>query len=375
MKAERGGGQELRDAITGIARTAGFSGVPPAIEELPGDGSERRFYRLRHRDRHAILLISPRKKYDGIDENDSYFLIGKHLFQHRVPVPRFLWTDVARGVFLLEDLGDCHLQSLARRRRGNLFSLYGRVVQLLVDLHHRAPDGFEAGYCFDSAVYDAAFVYQRELEYFRERFLNGCLGWHIGPDDLRPDFEKLAEAAGDASRSQVIHRDFQSRNIMVRAQTLRLIDFQGMRFGPPAYDLASMLIDPYVGIPHRLESRLVARYWTKAGKNLGCSFQHFVESYRVLRLCRNFQILGAYGYLGVVKGKRHFLGYVPLAWQQLRFWVNGAADGRYPAVQRLVNRIHQAQPPVLGGKAGAKVLRDKHPRKSYKPLSPDRELD
>ena len=64
--------------------------------------------------------------------------------------------------------------------------------------------------------------------------------------------------------SHVIHRDFQSRNIMIRGQALRLIDFQGMRFGPPAYDLASVLIDPYVGISPELESKAVALYWSRS---------------------------------------------------------------------------------------------------------------
>lgn len=337
-----GFGQALRHVIAEIARTSGFAAEPPTIEDLPGDGSERRFFRLRHRARHAILLISPRQQHAGLDENDSYFLIGKHLSERQVPVPRFYWADVARGVFLLEDLGDFHLQVYARRRRRNLFPVYGRVVQLLVDLHRRAPVGFDAGYCFDHAVYDPAFVFTRELEYFRERFLNGLLGLELGPDDLRQDFEKLAEAAGDVSRSHVIHRDFQSRNIMIRAQALRLIDFQGMRFGPPAYDLASVLIDPYVGISHELETKLVALYWRKAGKDLNCSFQCFMESYGVLRLCRNLQMLGAFGYLGKVKGKRQFLKYIPEAWQQLHFWVNHFGVGRYPRVQKLVNRVHQA---------------------------------
>lgn len=367
--------QDLRQVVAEIARRAGFAEEPPAIEALLGDGSDRRFFRLRCRARRAVVLISPRQKRDGIDENDSYLLIGRHLFRHQLPVPRIHWADPAKGHFVLEDLGDFHLQAYAARYPGRLFSVYRRVVRLLVELHRRAPQGFNSDYCFDNAVYDAAFVYRRELEYFREGFLNGYLGLEIGPEVLRPDFEKLAEAAGDASRSHVIHRDYQSRNLMIRAQALRLIDFQGMRFGPPAYDLASVLIDPYVRVSHELERELVALYWMKAGTFLNCSFRRFLDSYGVLRLCRNLQILGAFGYLGVVRGKPHFLRYIPQAWKQLHFWLNSSGGARYPEVRRLVNEIHQAPLPGAQRRAERKVLRDKHRIKGYKPLSPDGELD
>jgi N-acetylmuramate 1-kinase len=352
--------QDLSHVVAEITHAAAFSQDPPEVDALLGDGSERRFFRVRSSARHAVVLISPRRKHDGNDENDAYWAIGNHLYQSHIPVPRIYWADVARGYFLLEDLGDFHLQAYARRWRRNLFPVYRRVVRLLVELHRRASSGFDPAYCFDSVAYDPAFVYSRELEYFRERFLNGYLGLETGPDDLRRDFENIAEAAGDASRSHVIHRDYQSRNIMIQAQALRLIDFQGMRFGPPAYDLASVLIDPYVGISRALESEAVALYWSEARAFLGCSLRDFMETYRVVRLSRNLQILGAYGYLGIVKGKQHFLGYIPKAWTQLHCWLNSPVGGRFPALQKLVNRLQRAQLPALTGAVGEKVFRDKY---------------
>ncbi len=103
-----------------------------------------------------------------------------------------------------------------------------------------------------SSLYDPSFVYERELEYFRKSFVNGFLGLEIAPDELRPDFESAGGGGGRWKSSLVFHRDFQSRNIMVCRARLWLLDFQGMRFGPPAYDLASLLIDPYVRIPGRI---------------------------------------------------------------------------------------------------------------------------
>lgn len=348
MIIQEGVGHELTRVVQEIALRAGFSSEPVRVEALAADGSERRFFRVRCLARHGVVLISPRQKQDGIDENDSYFAIGNHLYQRQVPVPRIFWADLNRGYFLLEDLGDFHLQTVARARGRDLSRVYRRAVRLLVGLHRKAADGFKADYCFDTPVYDPAFVYQRELEYFRERFLNGFLGLEIGPEDLRPDFEHLAEAAGQTSCSHVIHRDFQSRNILVCARELRIIDFQGMRFGPPAYDLASLLIDPYVGISPRLEQSALAWYWRRARGFLGGSFRDFRDGYGVLRLCRNLQILGAYGYLGLVKGKPHFLRYIPQAWRQLRYWISHVMGGRYPALRKLVMRVPPARTPVHG---------------------------
>jgi N-acetylmuramate 1-kinase len=331
--------QDLTNVLRGMCEAAGFSGERLELSALLGDGSERRFFRVRQGTSHAVALISPRQKSCAIDENDSYFLIGSHLYRRGVPVPRIYWANLARGYFLLEDLGDFHLQSHVSRRRSHLFPVYHRVVRLLVDMQQRAREGFETDYCFDTVVYDSAFVYHRELEYFRERFVNGYLGLEIGPEDLRRDFENIAETAAVRAFSHVIHRDFQSRNIMICACRLRLVDFQGMRFGPPAYDLASLLIDPYVRIPLEIELKAVALYWSEARRFLDCSSQQFLESYGVLRLCRNLQVLGAYSYLGLVKGKRHFLRYLPWAWRQLGIWINRFGGDRYPTFQRLVNRI------------------------------------
>ena len=341
-------------AFAALALPAG----PARITPLFGDGSDRRFFRVRSTGGSFVALVSPRVKPDGADENDSYFLIGTHLRRRNVPVPSIFWADLARGCFVLEDLGDFHLQTHVNRRRVDLLGAYQRVMRLLVDMQQRARESFETSFCFDTVAYDSAFAYERELEYFRERFLNGCLELEIGPDDLRHDFENIAEAVGAATFSHVIHRDFQSRNIMISECRLRLVDFQGMRFGPPAYDLASLLIDPYVGISPEMEWKALALYWSIARGYLDSSFGRFLKAYGVLRLCRNLQVLGAYSYLGLNKGKRHFLRYLPRALKQLSFWLNHHHGAGYPDLQRLVNRIERTRRLSIRMDAFGEVFRD-----------------
>ncbi|MEN6441868.1 MAG: phosphotransferase [Syntrophobacter sp.] len=307
----------------------------PRITSLAGDGSDRKFFRLHTGDSSYVALLSPRRK-EPIDENDSYLAIGRHLISKGIPAPGILYADVEAGRFLLEDAGDVHLQCHVLRNWPDLEKIYERVLIMLAGLHRKAPRGFSADFCFDHALYDPEFVFEKELEYFRESFLIGFMGLEINGDKLRADFEKLAEAAGVSQTRFVFHRDFQSRNIMVRNNRLWLIDFQGMRFGPPAYDLASLLVDPYVKLPSGLQEKLAVVYWSAAQRFLRCSRGEFLRSYAAVRLCRNLQILGAFAFLGLTKGKRFFLQFIPWAWEQLRQWLARRCGGRYPELEKLV---------------------------------------
>jgi N-acetylmuramate 1-kinase len=313
----------------------------PRVVPLFGDGSDRKFFRIFCGSFSLVGLISPRVKKDSTDENDSYLLIGNHLHSKGLPVPRILYADVGEGRFLLEDAGDLHLQNFAHFRRTDLKSIYSHVITMLGALHRKAPKGFDPGFCFDKALYDPSFVYERELEYFRESFVNGCLGFEIDADELRPDFEALAEAAGVHRSSLVFHRDFQSRNIMICRARLWLIDFQGMRFGPPAYDLASLLIDPYVRVPEGLQAGLVSMYWSSAGKYLGVSKGDFIRKFEAVRLARNLQMLGAFGFLGVTRNKRQFLCYIPFAFEQLARHLRKFARRQFPRLDKLVSAIRR----------------------------------
>lgn len=327
--------------LSQAARDLGLSQGHWKVAALAGDGSDRRFFRVRQGERHFVALLTPRKAPSGLDENDSYWLIGRHLHACGVPVPRFHWADRHAGQFLLEDLGDLHLQRHVRRLRSReqLRKTYREVIKLLLHLHRNAPQGFSAEFCFDTPVYHAAFIYQRELEYFRNAFLVGYLGLELDVEDLRADFENLAEAAGADCRGMVLHRDFQSRNLMVHRGRLWLIDFQGMRFGPPVYDLAALLIDPYVMLPVDFQAELTSLYWSVAQRFLGISVRAFREQLLAVRLCRNLQVLGAYGFLGKTKGKKEFLQYIPGAWRQLLRLLDGPNGSRYPQLKRLVTGV------------------------------------
>ena len=127
-----------------------------------------------------------------------------------------------------------------------------------------------------------------------------------------------------------MHRDFQSQNIIVRNGQAHLIDFQGMRPGLAQYDLASLLYDPYVDLSDAERAELIEHYCRQKPSN---------DFGKILRLCamqRLMQALGAYGFLGLVKGHKAFLQYIPKALALLR-QVIARIDGLEPLESTLAN--------------------------------------
>jgi len=122
---------------------------------------------------------------------------------------------------------------------------------------------------------------------------------------------------------------------MVHAGGPRIIDYQGARLAPPAYDIASVLWDPYHRLDDGMRERLLAYYLD--GMKAGTAFDEtaFRESLVACRLQRHMQALGAYGFLSEVKGKTYFLKHVPEALRLLREDA-AAVRGDYPELARLI---------------------------------------
>ena len=115
-----------------------------------------------------------------------------------------------------------------------------------------------------------------------------------------------------------MHRDFQSQNIIIRNGQAYLIDFQGMRPGLAEYDLASLLYDPYVDLPESERAELTAYYRGRQRENGVAINGDFGIKLRLCAMQRLVQALGAYGFLGLVKGHKHFLKHVAAAMQSLQ---------------------------------------------------------
>ncbi len=280
-----------------------------AVKILKGDGSDRRFIRVGE-DRSVIVILPCRNKVKGKAESLSSWLIGKHLQKCGVPVPEMIAHDPQTGAILCEDLGDTLLHQRVKDVHGSeLTRLYQEAIDILVNMQIKWYEGFTKGMCWERSVYDRQTMLERESGYFIDSCCSKILGRPL-PVELDSEFALLADHAGQQPADFFLHRDFQSRNIMVKDGRLRVIDFQGGRFGPLGYDLASLLIDPYTMLPAQLRRKLLEYYMDRAGELIDFHRDEFMEGYYGLAIQRNLQILGAFAFLSLEKGKYFFAQYL-----------------------------------------------------------------
>lgn len=306
-----------RQSITELLIDSGFNPAEANIALLAGDGSDRRFLRASEGGLSLVVILPNLASEHGMAESCAARFIGSHLHRCGVPVPKMYGYDSKTGIMVCEDLGDrlLHTEVVGKQwTEETLFNFYEPIIELLAHMQIVGGTSFKSEWCWDTNVYDKQLMLSRESGYFMESCCRQLLGIKAVPVGLQEEFVKLASQASALPGGFFLHRDFQSRNIMVKDCSFRFIDFQGGRFGPLGYDLASLLIDPYVALPDQVSDRLLQKYIdVLAGYSVeDAAFS--VEGYYLLVLQRNLQILGAFAFLAKVKNKSFFRDYlVPAA--------------------------------------------------------------
>lgn len=294
----------------------------PTVTAITPDGSNRRLYRLSGPAVPAVIAVAPAAEdINGMAESASFIAIAAHLAACGVPVPRLYDSDPASGLIVCDDLGDTRLYEAVTEpavSAGERLVLYEQTVTALAHMQVRGAEGFDPSWCWDSPRYDRRLMLERESGYFLQAFCRDLLGLAPATGPLVADFELLAVRAAAAPPTYFLHRDFQSRNIMVKEGEVWFIDFQGGRLGPLAYDLASLLIDPYVGLEPAMQLHLFEVYLDRLQQLIPYDRDQFHREYVYLALQRNLQILGAFAFLSTVRGKTFFSQFIPPALASLR---------------------------------------------------------
>lgn len=304
-------------------------------ERIEGDGSDRQWSRWRNPGGSMVLADHGLRIASGVTEADAFVAIGRHLKARRIPVPAIYFADAFAGLVFLEDLGDTNLQRAVQGRtnRGQVLRTYRAVIDECIRMAVDGAQGFDTAWTFQTPDYSREVILERECRYFRDAFLIGYAGLDVD-DDFGDEFNRIADGALEGSAPGFMHRDFQSRNIMVKNDRFYFIDFQAGRLGPPQYDLAALLIDPYVGLAPAEQDHLLDYAMQRLALRRPVDPASFRRGFAFCALSRNLQVLGAFGFLSQVKGKPQFARYIPAALRTLETRLAGFEPPGFPKLQR-----------------------------------------
>ena len=333
----------LAGQLLGEADTSWNEATVQAAVLVP-DGSSRRFFKLRGPGRDAIVaILPPENDAQGQAEATAFYKIGRHLQQCGVPTPKIYAFDAASGLALCEDLGDRRLyeQVVEGLGRGQTLSLYEQTVRQLARMQVRAAESFDPSWCGDTSRYDRSLMQERESGYFLRACCVDLLQLDFDRAAVEAECVQLADAAAQAPADFFLHRDFQCRNLMVQDDAVRFIDFQGGRLGPLAYDLASLLLDPYAALPSAMQDHLTGVYLEALQLEIPYNADQFRREYVFLALQRNLQILGAFAFLSQVRQKPFFAQFLRPALVSLSGLLAKPEAAGYVALRHLTHQSRQ----------------------------------
>lgn len=280
------------------------------VKLLTPAGSSRKYYRLSGGDGEVSLI-----GVAGTDskENEAFIYLSRHFYEKGLPVPRVLAVSDDGMCYLESDLGDVSLFAL----KGDE-GLLEKAVRTLARFHYEGSDGMDYTKCFPVDAFDRQSV-MWDLNYFKYSYLN-LTGLSYSEPHLEEAMRHLAErteALLTPRDSGLMLRDFQSRNVMIKEGDPYVIDFQGARRGPLAYDVASFAWQAKAGFSPETRRRLVAQY-VDSLSGLRETAPDFDRQVAEMALLRTLQVLGAYGFRGLVEKKGHFIQSIPFALANLR---------------------------------------------------------
>lgn len=289
----------------------------PSLVKLHGDASNRVYYRLHlSRGQSFIVMQLPKgpasvsEEITNLKERPSeipFIAINRYLAGRGLPVPKIYHEAAAEGLILLEDFGDETLEKRVASCAGlERVRWYRKAIDLLILFQER---GMEKGPpCIAHQRSFDGTLLNWEFEHFREYGIEARTGRKIDEADLKTIRQgtNFITFALLKLPQTFVHRDFQSRNLMIQGEDLKLLDFQDALMGPYLYDLVALLRDSYVNLPWPLVKQLVDYYLKdRAGSPLD------YKMFDWMTIQRKLKDAGRFVYIDRMKRNPSFLQWIP----------------------------------------------------------------
>jgi aminoglycoside/choline kinase family phosphotransferase len=313
-------------------------GIACQLETLAQAGSNRQYFRINYPDQSHILTYNPA----NIPENNAFIEFTKHFSGLALPVPTILLEGGDREFYVQSDLGNVSLFDCIRKEGFSVevFKLFQKTCDALALLQVKGGKELDYGNCIATRSFDKQAIYS-DLLYFLYYFVR-ALDLPYDKNLLMNDFELLSNYLMQEENQFFMHRDCQSRNVMIKDGEPFFIDYQGGMQGALQYDIASLLWQARAQMPYEWREDLAMYYFEQVNRQLEGKLDRkdFLDNYDGFVLIRMLQTLGAYGFRGLFERKPHFIASIPFALKNLKWFLeNKSLPIRLPALQKVLQAI------------------------------------
>jgi aminoglycoside/choline kinase family phosphotransferase len=286
------------------------------IKPIVGSGSNRHYFTVQTSKQSYIACYGK-----NVSENKLFIEMAESASKKGAKVPSILAIEKSKDIYIQSDEGKDDLLNYVKQNGWSdpTIQLYKTAITELIKFR-LAITNKKSKLKKLNGVYNRTYVLH-DLLYFKFYFLD-YLKIEYNKGELMQAFEKITQAF-NTKYTEIIYRDFQARNILVKDSQLSLIDFQGAMFGPHVYDLVSLLWQAQAKIPAAIKTTLKDYYYSNykvIANEINSNESEFNEQYQWCVLLRILQTLGAYGLKGLVENKSHFKKSIALALENLN-WV------------------------------------------------------
>ncbi|WP_253720790.1 aminoglycoside phosphotransferase family protein [Bdellovibrio bacteriovorus] len=280
------------------------------VFSLAGDASNRRYYRVVLDNQSWVLM-----RWEPFQPDNYPFLsVLNHFAKNGVHVPQVVSMSPEEGLVLLEDLGDLTLERKFWESQHQEASMdfYQMAVDEIVKIHHPATLNKSDCTAFKIEFNTEKFLW--EMNYGKDNLIHGVLKFSFNEKLQKEISDIFLDVCTrlDKEPKRIAHRDYHSRNLMIKLDQMSVIDFQDARLGPIQYDLVSLMRDSYVDMNDEMANKLINYYLDQSKQYLPKDFsrEHFDRIYELQSIQRCFKACGSFASFFHLRQDRRYLKYL-----------------------------------------------------------------
>ena len=305
-----------------------------AFLALPQSGSARMNFIGKSSNETYVITYN-----ENLLENEAFFYFTQVFSDLKLNTPQIFKINEERKLYIQEFLGEKTLSEIItlEGESERVKSLVKQTLKNLFELQEKTQNKIDFSKTFEYEKYDELPI-THDLYYFKN-YLIDILELPYHKSTLLKEFKKIVEKIENSAPKSLMIRDFQARNILVNDKDeVFFIDYQAAMEGPALYDVVSFLFQAKANFSENFKNEMQEYYFSFRPSEKRNELE---KSLKYCKMIRFIQVLGAYGFRGLIQRKPHFIKSLEQGIQNLvEFTKTEPEMNEYPELKNLILQLN-----------------------------------